>query len=332
MKAQLLEALGISKGALNLIAIGIIILVIIVFVKYNAKMLGLMAKVSLFFSNFMNRLMGRHVKKLERSFKRTAFLNRGTLRFKVYNFFDNIIDDLNLQKDGVTVAGLITFILILSFIIAGTLTLLLELGGLFIIAFAAVVVLFTIIFKLNSVTKAEKKEAHIMDAVDILVSDIDGGVFNAVVRYRDNFAPEIRGYFDKFISNIRDKGYPFKEAMIMLNEDLGVTFSNFAHKAIMYETSGDDEMKDIFADIIDMHRQKRILREYANKKFKELTMGFIISTFIIVAFVVYSIAFEPFIRDFILTNTFGKFMCIADIILFAGVLGYMTSIKVNSLR
>lgn len=332
MRQQILEALGITKGTLNLIGLGIIAFVIFLFVKYNAKMLGFIGRVGVGISTGINKLMGKRVKKLERNFKRTAFLNKQSLGFKIYSYFDSIIDDLNLQKDGVTVSGLLIFIVLVSGVVAITLGVILELGMLTLIAWVAIIILFTIVFKLNSVTKVERKEELIMDAIDILVSDIDGGVFNAIVRYKDSFAPEIRPYFNNFVENIQVKGYPFKEAMVMLNEDLGYTFSNFAHKAIMYESSGDDEMKDIFSDIIDMHRQKRVLREYSNKKFRELKMGFIISSFIIVAFVIYSIAFEPFIRDFILKNNFGKVMCIADIIVFAGVLGYLTNIKVNSLR
>lgn len=332
MRNRILSQLGITSGALNLIAIGVVALCVFIFVKYNAKLLAILGKISLGVSKAVNALMGRHVKKFEKKFKRTAFLNKQSLRFKIYGFFDNIIDDLNMQKDGVTVSGLIGFVLLVSAIVAFGLTILLELGSLFFIAWVVVFVLFTIIFKLNSVTKAEKKEMLIMDAIDILVSDIDGGVFNAVVRYKDNFAPEVRTYFVNFVDNIQAKGYPFKEAMMMLNEDLGYTFSNFAHKAIMYETNGDAEMKDIFSDIIDMNRQKRILREYANKKFRELKLGFIISTMIIVGFIVYSIAFEPFIKNFLLENNAGKIMCLLDIVLFAGVLGYLTSIKVKSLR
>ena len=49
--------------------------------------------------------------------------------------------------------------------------------------------------------RMEKREADIMNAVDLIVPEVHNGVKNAIVTYKDNFATSVRDDFQAFITN-----------------------------------------------------------------------------------------------------------------------------------
>ena len=171
----------------------------------------------------------------------------------------------------------------------------------------------------------------IMDAVDFLVSDIKGGVFNAMMRYEDSFNPDIRPYFSECIDDVKNKGASFEEAMLKLNAALGITFTDFAYKAIIYEAKADDGLEDLFSSIIETNRNKRNLRYINNIEFNNLKVEFLGSMGIILLYVIYSVATDEFTRWFISTQAAGKILIIVDIIIVAVVMAFITSIKSKSL-
>jgi Flp pilus assembly protein TadB len=237
-----------------------------------------------------------------------------------------------MKSAGVTVTGLLVFMLFTSAAVALFTILLMGSTNIFVIAsvICAIFYLETTLFKLASVGKYEKREAEIMDAVDLLVSYIKSGVYNAIIRYKDSFHPDIKPYFLEFIDDVQNKGYGFKQAMLLLNDRLGMTFTEFAHKAILYEEKADKTMDDIFSSIIEVNRQRRSLRYINNIEFANLRTQFLVSFAAIIGYAIMSMFIDSWIRSFLFSSG-GIVMIVVDIIIVTVVLNYMAVIKSKSL-
>lgn len=314
------------------IGIGMVLLILlIVFVKFNKEVLRFIGFVGIKTSNFIAKYTSNGLRTAEKKFKRKVSLNRQGFLFKVYNWFNEIIINLNLQKSGVTVIGLLLFVAFISLLLTLGVGILLDFNfGLYIAMYIASVILVMVVFRFLSLNNKDKIENEIMDATDLLVSDVKRGIYNAIVVYIPSIHPDIRPYFTEFVDNIMTKGLSFKAAMLVLNDNLGVTFSDFAHKAIMYEEKADNDFDDIFSAILEVNRHKRILRAKNNLAFGQLMTTFIISFLAVAGFALYSTFTEPYIQQFLMHDAFGKFMLIDDMVIFIFVMGYLTSLKAKS--
>lgn len=300
-------------------------------VMYNQKILNKIEQAKEGSNSKFQRLIGSKIQKLNARNEKVASVTKGSLTYKVYTYLKDIIVNLDMEKDHVTPTGLMVFICSLSL----TLTMILStlLGSIFLAVplFCALCYLIIVIFKFSSLMGYERREAEIMDAVDLLVSDVKGGVFNAIIRYKNVFHPNIRPYFIEFLDDVQNKGYSFKQAMLKLNDKLGVNFTEFAQKAILYEEKADDDMDDIFSVLIEMNRCKRTLRYINNQEFIKLRTQLVISLVMIAGYCVFTTATDPFLSNFFLNRVEGKMLIVADIVAVAGVLAYIAGIKAKSL-
>lgn len=298
---------------------------------YSNKIINALVTSKDFVDKWYYKLFGKTLKQLQISFSRTADLNKYSFAYKVYHFFDELILNLDMKKDNVTVTGLLVFITSISLIGGIILSTLMSSVVLLLPITGAFFYLMVVVFRFLGLMRYEQRESEIMDAVDLLVSDIRGGIYNAILRYKDSFNPNIRPFFASFIDDIQNKGYSFKQAMGILNDKLGSNFTDFAQKAVLYEDKADETMEDIFSSIIETNRQRRTLRYINNIKFNELRTQFIVSFLLIIGYGVFSAVLDPFILEFLTQNTFGKCLLIGDIVVVAFVLSYLASIKAKSL-
>lgn len=298
---------------------------------YSNKIINALVMSKDFMNKWYYKLFGKSLKNMQITFSRTAQLNKYSFAYKVYHFFDELITNLDMKKDNVTVTGLLVFIVSLSLAGGIVLAYIMSSFGLLLPITAAFFYLVVVLLRFGGLMQYEQREAEIMDAVDLLVSDIRGGIYNAVLKYKDSFHPNVRPYFMNFIDDIQNKGYSFKQAMGILNDRLGSNFTDFAQKAVLYEDKADETMEDIFSSIIETNRQRRTLRYINNVKFTELRTQFIVSFILIVGYAVFSALFDPFIFQFLTQNYFGKCLLIGDIVVVAFVLSYLASIKAKSL-
>jgi hypothetical protein len=157
--------------------------------------------------------------------------------------------------------------------------------------------------------KAEKLE-NIMDAEDLICPLARNGVLVAiknVMESEEYISPKLRPYFQQFIDNCEMNGYSFKQAILLLNRQLGPKFDNFTKKAIVFEYNERKGMADIFLDIID---ENAVLREMNTRKeriFKKMNRNFLIKTAIIALFFFYALSVEEF-KQFMLFTDLGKFI------------------------
>jgi hypothetical protein len=301
------------------------------FAMNSRKIIKKMIKSQETFGKIYYKVFGTATEKMHTKLERASKLNKKGDLYKIYHYFERIIVNLELKKDGVTVSGLLIFNISTNLVASIILGFLIQSYILMLPLFGALFYLTVTLFRLGAILKYEKREAQIMDAIDLMVSDIGDGVYNAIVKYRDSFHPNIRVYFEELIEDKRNRGYSFKAAMINLERKLGENFTSFAQKAILFEDKGDDEMVGIFSPIIERNAKKRMIRYENNIIFNAFRMQFIVSLGIVVGYVLFSLLLEPFIFHFVLRTNAGKFMLLIDIVLISWVLSYLTSLKTRKL-
>lgn len=298
---------------------------------YGHQVLIILNKVIELLGEFYYRVFGKRVRAFQTKFSRHAALSDEKDKLsRFYRFYDEIILNLNMKKDSVTVSGLLLFLISIS--VAASLILCYLFGSLKLLIplIGVVFYLLTVLFQFVGLSQHEKRELAIMDATDLLVSDYKDGIFNAVIRYRDSFPVAVRPYFESFLDDISHKGYSFTQAMRLLNDRLGPDFTDFAEKAILYEGKADDSLGEIFSSVIEMNRQKRTQREILSRFFLELRIQLIVSVLIIAGYAVLSAVFDPAILAFLLGSNLGNYLLIADLLLIAFILARFVAIKAKS--
>lgn len=134
--------------------------------------------------------------------------------------------------------------------------------------------------------QAERLE-NIMDAEDVICPLAREGVLVAIKKVMESdeyISPNLRPYFQQFIDNCDNNGYSFKQAITLLNRQLGPKFDNFTKKTVVFEYNERKGMADIFLDIVD---ENAVLREINSKKeriFRKMNRDFMFKTGIIVLF------------------------------------------------
>lgn len=317
---------------LTAVKIIVIIGVLALFVLYNGKIVALFTKNSDKAELLVSKTLGKQLREFDRRLeKESAISNKGLYRW-LNNYFDDILIQLDLKREGVTVT---TFVFFLAFISFGLSLVVYFVGGSFVMAvfsFFAIYYLVMTVFRFIALMRYEKKEAILMETMDLIAMDTEEGVKNAITRYCGNFHPTVRPYFEQFLDDIRYQGYSFKEAMHKLNRNLGSDFSEFARACIQFEYKADDTLIDVFSPIVDSNREKRSQREISNKKFTELRVMFVVSTLVVFGYAGVLLLTEQGARDIIIGTTIGKIATILDFLVITLVLAYITKIKAKFLR
>ena len=246
---------------------------------------------------------------------------------KYYNWVNMQLIAIGLKKQGVTVSGYTLFFAFISLIFGAALTIILRLGVLGIVMYLILFIGSLILTRVLVSERMERREADVMNAIDLIIPEIANGVKNSIVMYQDNFAPSLQEDFKTFVGNIQDRGYTFEDAMYLLTDNLGTVFRDFAQKAIYYEAVGEKEMQDIFTDITETNRLRRQLRDENQAAFTGLTASFLISSLITFGYFVFLLITDEFSRTFFLTQTGGKFLLLVMICVVFAVLAYITTIK-----
>lgn len=251
--------------------------------------------------------------------------------YKIYEYYATIISDGEMAKYKITVSGLIVFIFCMSVSVSLFLCGVLGVVRMLPLLVITLMYLFSVIFRFISLMQFEKKDAEVMDAVDLIVTDIEGGVTNAIKRYQDSFHANIRPYFLTYLDDLQTRGSSFEVALQKLQESLGVSFYAFTQKALLFEKKGEKDMVYIFSDILELNRQKRILRERNKLKFNEIRMQFVLSTVVIGGYAISSSLVDSYILHFLTKTTIGHMLVLLDLVIVTGVLAYIAAIKAKSL-
>ena len=315
----------VSADLLKLIIVGITVFLIYFFSFQLQKFLAVaMSKLS--------KKIGVYSTSKEYIYQKYVYQHSSSLLAKLYSWVNNQLVALGLKRLGVTVVGYLLFWGFASFVIATVVDLVTKMGvGFFPLMFGLIFVVSLILTRVLVSERMEMREADIMNAIDLIVPEVHNGIKNAIVAYKDNFAPSVQEDFQAFIVNIQDRGYSFEDAMYILADNLGLVFNDFAQKAIYFEAVGEKEMVEIFADITETNRLRRQLRDENNAAFTTLRASFLISAGMTFAYFIFLMFTDDFSRKFFLTQTVGKFLLLIMLGVVFGVLAYITTIKSKSI-
>lgn len=264
----------------------------------------------------------------EYAVQRYVYLHRSSLIAKLYNWINEQLIAAGMKRVGVTPVGYMLFWGTISAITAIVIGIICNLNVfLYVVIFFILVAVFLVATRVFVAGKMEKREADVMDALDLIIPEIGSGVKNAIARYVDNFSPSLQQDFKIFLSNIQDRGMSFEDAMFILADSLGNIFKDFAQKAVFYEALGEEDMRGIFDDIVETNRQRRELRYNNNLEFGVLRLSFIISAGITIGYFIFLMTTDWFSRYFFLTTTWGNILLVAIVLTIFGVLSYIATIK-----
>lgn len=264
----------------------------------------------------------------EYAVQRYVYLHRSSLIAKLYNWINEQLIAAGMKRVGVTPVGYMLFWGTISAITAIVIGIICNLNVfLYVVIFFILVAVFLVATRVFVAGKMEKREADVMDALDLIIPEIGSGVKNAIARYVDNFSSSLQQDFKIFLSNIQDRGMSFEDAMFILADSLGNIFKDFAQKAVFYEALGEEDMRGIFDDIVETNRQRRELRYNNNLEFGVLRLSFIISSGITIGYFIFLMATDWFSRYFFLTTTWGNILLVAIVLTIFGVLSYIATIK-----
>lgn len=264
----------------------------------------------------------------EYAVQRYVYLHRSSLIAKLYNWINEQLIAAGMKRVGVTPVGYMLFWGTISAITAIVIGIICNLNVfLYVVIFFILVAVFLVATRVFVAGKMEKREADVMDALDLIIPEIGSGVKNAIARYVDNFSPSLQQDFKIFLSNIQDRGMSFEDAMFILADSLGNIFKDFAQKAVFYEALGEEDMRGIFDDIVETNRQRRELRYNNNLEFGVLRLSFIISAGITIGYFIFLMATDWFSRYFFLTTIWGNILLVAIVLTIFGVLSYIATIK-----
>lgn len=264
--------------------------------------------------------------------QRYVYQHSGSLIAKIYKWINKQTIALGLNRNGVTPLGYFLFWVIASGLVSLFIFWYFHMGAvmsgmLWIILLVCMLVMTRVVVS----ERIEKSEMAVMDAIDLIVPELDKGVQNAIVMYHQSMPIEIREHFSVFISNIHDRGFTFEDAMYILADNLGDVFRDFAEKAIYYERAGEKDLLTIFTDIVETNRLRRQLREKNNRRFRDLRVTFVVSSLMTFAYFVFAVTTDDFSRTFWLQSDVGNVLLVIILLVVFGVLAFITTIKSNTI-
>lgn len=277
---------------------------------------------------FIYRQFGENLSSQEYKLQRYVFQHSNGIIAKAYRWVNQQIVALGLKKQGITPFGFTLSWGIFSLIISLVLYFYIGLGAVFSTLIWLVLWICTMVMTRVLVSnRLEKREAEVMDAIDLIVPEIHNGVKNAIVTYEDKFSLGVRSEFQMFITNIQERGFSFEAAMYVLADSLGEVFQDFAEKAIYYEKMGERDLLDIFSDIVETNRLRRQLREANVRKFRELTVTFTVSSMMVFGYACFVIFTDEFSNKFLLRTTIGNLILLICAVIIFGVLAFITTLR-----
>jgi len=264
----------------------------------------------MFFINLFEGILdgiGRYNTKryIERRKKEAIVVSKENIISKYNRFVENLIIDfelpLTLESFTSTLCVVFVIIVLLALIFMQNVTLSL------VIAISVFIGLATL-FVMRSQSLKASKMSDIMDAEDIICPMAHEGVLVAikkVTRGDEHIPKSIRPYFIQFVNNCENNGYSFKQAMEVLNRQLGHKFDGFAKKAVIFEYNERKGMADIFMDVVDENAILREINYKKDKAFRKMNRDFLLKTLIIVLFFMYALTIPEF-KAAMLGSTLGK--------------------------
>lgn len=242
---------------------------------------------------------------IERFKKQKILVEKDNIFAKYNRFIENLINDFNMPLTLESFTSLLCILFTITVLIVITIMDHATLSV--VIAVSIFIGIATLFIMKSKAIKLERLE-NIMDAEDLICPLARDGVLVAIKKVMESdeyISSNIKFYFEQFIDNCQYNGYSFKQAIMILNKQLGSKFDNFTKKAIVFEYNERKGMADIFLDIVD---ENAVLREINNRKeriFRKMNRDFLIKTTLIIIFFIYALSVPEF-KQFMINHDIGK--------------------------
>lgn len=274
--------------------------------------------------------IGKGIKKKEDKFSRDyeiGLITKKRLKYKSYQLLNDLTIDLGLKLQGVTPYEFLFIILTISLMLS------LSFGILIFSSLALGVFAFPIVASgvlCAAYTKAniahDARIEAVIEAENIISNNINEGVIVAVKQTIDSLPKEVRTEFKDFLNNIEDNTY-IVTALLDLNNKLGTISDDFIQKCIKLMTDEEHGTSGIFQDVIELNNIKSQLRLTMKKSFEVVVTDFIVSTVMILVFLLGVIVIYPVVRTFYFTTLFGQLLILFDILILIGEFVYITLLR-----
>lgn len=242
---------------------------------------------------------------IERIKKERIVLEKENIFAKYNRLVEQLITDFNMP---LTLESFTSLLCILFTVVVLVIILFLQNVTLSVVMAVSIFIGLLTFFVMQSKSIRMEKLESIMDAEDLICPLAREGVLVAIkkVMQSDEYIQSnIRIYFQQFIDNCEQNGYSFKQAITLLNKQLGSKFDNFTKKAIVFEYNERKGMADVFLDIVDENAVLREINARKERIFRKMNRGFLIKTFIIVIFFIYALNISGF-KQFMMGSDIGK--------------------------
>lgn len=281
-------------------------------------------------------LVGRRNKRKEQKYSRAVAIgtiNEKHLDSKVYKFLNDLIIDLGEKRKGATPYSFLWLVLLCSFLISLSISLLVFSNWYLTFLLYPIVVMgaFCFLYTRANITH-DKRIAAVMEAENIICGNIKGGVLSAVKLGIHNFAPEVKPEFQVFIDNIELKNYHMKTAMIELNNNLGSVFDDFAKKCIMFDLEEEHGLVDIFKDVVEVNNIKSRLRLMMKLEFESIFKRFVAGASCVFIVLILFIVIYEILKIFYFKMWIGNIILCTDILLFTSAFVYLTYLRARDLK
>lgn len=310
------EYLQTMEGATNLAVVGMIscFLYIVIFML-EIRVSEIIKKLYTISLKFTGKKIRQQEEKFSREYE-IGIISAKKSKYKMYKFFDEMTIDLGLKRAGITpyellfltVIGSLLLSLLFSIIIFGNIVL-----GVLAFPIVTLGVICGCYTKANLARDARIEAVY--EAENIISNNISGGVKQAVEASFDALPKEVKIEFRDFINNLEDMMYIGK-ALEDLNNRLGTVADDFIQKCYKFELEEEHGTVGIFQDVVEINNMKSQLRLKMKKAFEEVVTEFILSSCIIIVFLLGVMVIYPFIMDFYLKNTIGQVILLLDALVF----------------
>lgn len=242
---------------------------------------------------------------IERMKREKIVLEKENLIAKYNRLVEGLIMDFNMP---LTLESFTSLLCITFTVVVLVIVLFMQSISLSVVVAVALFIGILTFFVMKSKSIRMERIENIMDAEDLICPLARDGVLVAIKKVMESdeyIASNIRGYFQQFIDNCEQNGYSFKQAILLLNRQLGSKFDNFTKKAIIFEYNERKGMADVFLDIVDENAVLREMNARKERIFRKMNRDFLIKTFIIIVFFMYALTVGSF-REFMVGTEGGK--------------------------
>lgn len=305
----------------TLICIGLAIFIIVYILKVNLKNVANKTTDKLLTSvgNSMLKIHNKNIQKTKISNKKT-FANGKFYRKTTQIIFDLGLDDVTVEGYMAAIGFLAIVVSVFTFIIGHSILITI------IMIPATAILAHTVAYMLASEGHF-KREFAIMDAIDLIIVNLDGGIFKAVKEQLSLFSPLVQPDLKAFIDDVYEYKVPMDAALDSLAIRLGPGFYKFKEKVKEYEAKGRAGMLETFADDMNENMYRRMdLRELMDV-LRECNLMFALSIGVCLFFFFTLVMGNPDIKSLVFETFIGQMVLAIDIFLIILAFAFLQKLR-----